>query len=202
MILYSCIIAVAVATVAMVVAIAASESYGGVLAYTALATIAVIFVDGVTAAICRALPAKVANPDKKDFQVSAKEKKFYEKLKIRKWKDRIPEIGHFTGFRKNKLADPKSVEYLDRFLLECAYGEIGHLVSCVSGFLILLCFRVYPLWFAVAIPVAVINVFLNLPSFMVLRYNSYKLRILRESTVKKLRREESAGNVQNVAATV
>ncbi len=190
MILYMCIIAIAVAFIAAVVSIATGEGYIGVVSYTALAAIAAMFVDGITAAICRALPAKIADPEKKIFHVSQKEKKFYEKLKIRKWKDKIPEIGQFTGFRKNKLVDPKSVEYLDRFLLESSYGEIGHLVSCFTGFFILLLFPVYELWLAVAIPVAIVSALLNIPSYMILRYNSYKLRILRDSTAKKLRRAQ------------
>ncbi len=199
MILYMCIIAVAVAAIALVVAIAAGVGYIEILSFTAIAAIAVIFVDGVTAAICRALSAKVANPQKKIFHVSQKEKKFYEKLKIRKWKDKVPEIGQFTGFRKNKLDDPKSIEYLDRFLLESAYGEIGHFVSCITSFLILLLFPLHRLWLAVAIPVAFVSVLLNIPSFMILRYNSYKLRVLRDSMEKKQRRErEKAEKAQTV----
>ncbi len=193
MILYMCIIAIAVAAIALVVALAAGVGYVEVVSRTALAAIAVIFVDGVTAAICRALPAKLANPEKKIFHVSQREKKFYEKLKIRKWKDRVPEIGQFTGFRKNKLGDPKNLEYLDRFLLESAYGEIGHFVSCITGFAILFLYPVYSLWFAVAIPVAIVSALLNIPSFMILRYNSYKLRVLRDSTAKKLRRAQATG---------
>ncbi len=192
MILYMCIIAIAVALIAVVVSLATGQGYIGVVSYTALAAVAAMFVDGITAAICRVLPAKIANPEKKLFHVSQREKRFYEKLKIRKWKDKIPEIGQFTGFRKNKLVDPKSVEYLNRFLLESAYGEIGHIVSCFTGFLILLMFPVYELWLAVAIPVALVSALLNIPSYMILRYNSYKLRVLRDSTVKKLRRAEQA----------
>ena len=192
MILYLVIIAIAVLAIAAVVSLAASTAFFPVLGWTALATAAVILVDALTATICRLLPAKCANPEKKIFQVSAKEKKFYEKLKIRKWKDRVPEIGQFTGFRKNKIVDPKSVEYLDRFLLEACYGEIGHIVSCITSYLILLLFPLYKLWFAVAIPVATVSLLLNLPSFCILRYNSYKLRVLRDSNLKKQRRQQSA----------
>ncbi len=191
MILYMCIIAVAVAAIALVVALIASVGYIEIVSFTALAAIAVIFLDGITAALCRVLPAKLANPEKKIFHVSPKEKKFYEKLKIRKWKDKVPEIGQFTGFRKNKLGDPKSLEYLDRFLLESSYGEIGHIVSCITSFLILLLFPLHRLWLAMAIPVAIVSALLNIPSFMILRYNSYKLRVLRDSTAKKLRRAQT-----------
>lgn len=192
MILYLVIIAIAVLAIAAVVSLAASTAFFPVLGWTALATATVILVDALTATICRLLPAKCANPEKKIFQVSAKEKKFYEKLKIRKWKDRVPEIGQFTGFRKNKVVDPKSVEYLERFLLEACYGEIGHIVSCITSYLILLLFPLYELWFAVAIPVATVSLLLNIPSFCILRYNSYKLRVLRDSNLKKQRRQQSA----------
>ncbi len=191
MILYGVIIGVAVLAIAAVVALAASVSFFPVLAFTALATVTVMAVDGLTATVCRLLPKKCANPEKKIFHVSAKEKKFYEKLKIRKWKDKIPEIGQFTGFRKNKLENPKSVEYLDRFLLETSYGEMGHFVSVWTSFLILLFFPIYDLWLAVSLPVAIVSALLNLPSFVILRYNSYKLRVLRDSMLKKQRRAAS-----------
>ena len=160
-------------------------SFLTVLGWTALAILLVIVLDGLTATICRLLPASRANHTQKRFVVSAKEKKFYENLKIRKWKDYIPEIGHFTGFRKNKIVDPKSVEYLDRFLLEICYGELGHFYSLFTGFAILGLFFVTPFWLAISIPVAVINIFFNLPSLFILRYNSYKLVILRKSNLRK-----------------
>lgn len=156
-----------------------------VFGYTWLAIVAVVLIDGLTATVCRLLPKKWANHEKKIFQVSAKEKKFYEKLKIRKWKDKVPEIGQFTGFRKNKLENPQSVEYLERFLLEACYGEIGHFVSLFSGFLIVLLFFIAEYFWLIALCVAFINALMNLPSFCILRYNSYKLEILRKSNLKK-----------------
>ena len=167
-----------------------------ILGFSALAALLVIVVDILVSTVCRLLPAKFANHEAKKFTVSAKEKAFYEKLKIRKWKDRVPEIGHFTGFRKNKIADPKSVEYLDRFLLEACYGELGHFYSLFIGFSILLLgfipfFPPMPVWLAISIPVAIINVFMNLPSLFILRYNSYKLEVLRKSNLKKLQRAKA-----------
>ena len=185
MILYLSIITICVSIIATLVTWIYNADFLPVLGYTALAVVAVIAVDIVISTIARCLPKKCANHSAKVFTVSAGEKKFYEQLKIRKWKDYVPEIGHFTGFRKNKIADPKSVEYLDRFLLEICYGEIGHFFSLFFGFAILLMFTLTKVWLAIAIPVAVINVLLNLPSLFILRYNSYKLEILRKSTIKK-----------------
>ena len=192
MILYLTIITVCVAIISTIVTLIYEANFLAVLGYTALAVVVVITVDALVSTVARILPKKCAQHDKKVYTVSAKEKKFYEKLKIRKWKDFVPEIGHFNGFRKNKIADPKSVEYLDRFLLEICYGEIGHFFSLFLGFLILLMFQLTNMWWAISIPVAIINIFLNLPSLFILRYNSYKLVILRKSNLKKQTREEKA----------
>ena len=185
MILYLGIIVFAVFAIATTVSLIAGTAFFSVLGWTALATATVMLMDGLTATVCRLLPQSVADPEKEFFQVSAKEKKFYEKLKIRRWKDKVPEIGQFTGFRKNKIDDPNSVEYLDRFLLEISYGELGHIASCFTSYLILLLFPIYGLWFAVAIPVATVSMLMNLPSLFILRYTSYKLRILRKNNLKK-----------------
>ena len=191
MILYLTVILAAMLVISAVISLVEGKFFFIVLGFTALAVVIVILIDGLVATACRLLPAKCANHEKRIYTVSAKEKKFYEKLKIRKWKDKIPEIGHFTGFRKNKIADPKSVEYLDRFLLEACYGELGHFLSIFLGFLLLLFFPLTPLWWAISVPVAIIIGLLNLPSLFILRYNSYKLEILRKSNLKKQARENA-----------
>ena len=160
--LYLTIIAGCVAVISAIVSLTAKMNFLYVLGITSLAVVLVIVVDSLIATIARLLPKACANHEKKVFVVGAKEKKFYEKLKIRKWKDKVPEIGHFTGFRKNKIADPKSVEYLDRFLLEACYGEIGHFFCVFGGFLIMLLFPISKIWIPVCIPVCIVNIFLNL----------------------------------------
>ncbi|MBO5412161.1 MAG: hypothetical protein J6A38_03690 [Clostridia bacterium] len=183
--LYLLIIFCCVILITAIVTFVSGAGYLYVLGFTALAVVIVIAIDALVSTIARLLPKKCAQHEAKVFTVSAKEKKFYEKLKIRKWKDKVPEIGQFTGFRKNKIVDPKSVEYLDRFLLEICYGEIGHFFSVFLGFALLLFYPLTDIWFAVSIPVAIINIFMNLPSLFILRYNSYKLVVLRKSNLKK-----------------
>ncbi|MBR2442416.1 MAG: hypothetical protein IKB20_05070 [Clostridia bacterium] len=190
MILYLTIIFCAMLVIAGAVALAYSVGFFGVFGYTAFAVVLVMLIDAVVATAARLLPVKCANHDKKIFKVSPKEKKFYEKLKIRAWKDKVPEIGQLTGFRKNKLDSPQSVEYLDRFLLESCYGEIGHFCSVILGFLLVLPYGITPMWFAISIPVAFVNALMNIPSFCILRYNSYKLEVLKKSIVKKQARQQ------------
>ncbi len=187
--LYLLLITVCGLLLAPIITLACETTYLTALALTTFAIVCVIAADGFAATIARLLPKKCADHRYKLFTVSAKEKKFYEKLKIRKWKDKVPEIGHFTGFRKNKIADPKSVEYLDRFLLESCYGELGHVFGIFFGFVILLFFPIHRAWLAISLPVAIINIFFNIPSILILRYNSYKLEVLRASIVRKQQRQ-------------
>lgn len=176
--------------ISAVLALCMEINFLTVLGLTALAVVLEIAIDGLTATVARLLPKRFADYTKKCFVVSAKEKKIYEKWKIRLWKDKIPEIGHFTGFRKNKLADPKSAEYVERFLYESCYGELGHFWAIFTGFFILLLFPISRGWMALAIPVAIVNAFLSILPIFVLRYNSYKLSILYNSIIKKEKRAE------------
>ena len=199
MILYLLIIFGCSLVIAATVALWSGQNFLILFGLVAIGVVFEIAVDGLVATIARLMPAKFADHTKKVYQVSAKEKKFYEKLKIRVWKDKIPEIGHFTGFRKNKLADPQSVEYVDRFLLESCYGELGHCFSLFLGFTVLLLYPLSDVWFALAIPVAIVNFFLNLPSLLVLRYNSYKLVVLRKSLLKKQQRKTVKESTAEIA---
>lgn len=191
MVLYLIIISVCGLIDAWIVSLAFQTSFLWTLLWTTVAIVTIILVDGLVATVCRLLPKRFACSSDKFYQVSQKEKKFYEKLKIRKWKDKIPEIGHFTGFRKNKIADPQSVEYIERFLLEACYGELGHLWIMPVGFVILALFFISETWIALAIPVAIINAILNLLPVFVLRYNRYKLEILRKNLLKKQARQSA-----------
>ena len=189
MILYLCIILACLFIFAGVNAWLLSSGYWDIFGWTGGAIVAVIAVDGIVASAARLSPARWFDHTQPRFTVGRKEKNFYEKLYIRKWKDKIPEIGHFTGFRKNKLDDPKSLEYVERFLLECCYGEAGHFLSCLIGFVIMIPFPFLPSgWWMISLPVAIVNLLLNLPSLFVLRYNSYKLEVLYKSNLKRAQR--------------
>ncbi|MBO5328447.1 MAG: hypothetical protein J6B04_04670 [Clostridia bacterium] len=168
----------------VIVSLAYNLFFFTVLGATFLGVVIIIAIDGLTATVCRLLPKRVANFNCCVYAVKAGEKNFYEKLKIRRWKEKIPEIGHFTGFRKNKIAEPKNAEYIERFLMEICYGELGHFASIFTGFSILALPWFSPFWLVTALVVAVVNAFLNVLPVIVLRYNSYKLLILYKSLKK------------------
>ena len=191
MILYGSIIFVCVCLLTGVNAVFAAPRFGVsfwfILGAVLINVVAVIAVDGLFAFLIRRLPEKWFGHERRFFQVSAKEKKFYEKLKIRKWKDKVPELGQFTNFHKNKVAEPRNNVYLERYMLEAAYGEVIHLAGCFLGFVIIF---FYPLkyWLCFGFPVAVINLIMNILPYFILRYNFYKMKGLYRSNERKQRR--------------
>ncbi len=182
--LYLIIISICALIGSLIISVAYDVMYFSILGIMILGIFIVIIIDGVTAAISRALPTKFANFNSKIFLVSKSEKNFYDKLRIKKWKEKIPEIGHFTGFRKNSIAEPKNPDYIKRFLVEICYGEIGHLVSVFTGFLLLLLPWFNPHWLAISLVISIVNGILNLLPVFVLRYNSYSLLLIYKRLTK------------------
>ena len=189
MILYGIVIFVCMAIIMKLNAIFAISVFGFPLRYTVLATIintaAVIVLDGIFALLIRRLlPKKWFSHEKKFFNVSLKEKKFYEKIGIKSWKDKIPELGGFTNLKKSKIENPYDNEYLSRYLLEACYGVVIHIVTIFTGFLIIfICPLKY--WLCFGFPVAFVNAVLNILPVFVLRYNTYKLKILYRRNEKR-----------------
>ena len=181
MILYGIIILVCMALIALFNALFAVPMFGFSVLYAALATViltaAVIALDGLFAFLIRRLPEKFFSHKRTFFTVSQKEKLRYEKLGIRKWKDKIPELGGFTGLRKNKIDRPYDNAYLSRYLTEACYGVTIHLVTVFTGYLIIF---ICPLryWLCFGFPIATVNAVLNVLPIFVLRYNTYKLNVL------------------------
>ena len=145
-----------------------------ILLYTTVGTLSIIAVDGIFAfAIRRLTPKKWYDPLSPAFAVSEKEAKLYRKLKIKRWKDMIPELGGFTSFSKSEIKDPNDPEYLERFIVEANYGQVIHIANALLGFLI----AFIPISSApsVWIPVFAVNFFLSLLPVAVLRYTSHTL---------------------------
>lgn len=151
---------------------------------TVVGVIAVIAWDGLMAfLIRRLLPMSWFAPGKKLFQVSKKERKFYLDIKIKSWKDKIPELGGFTSFHKNELTSSNDIEYLKRFIIESNYGVIIHIENAILGFLIFL----IPLCSApsIWIPIFAVNFVLSMLPVFVLRYVTYTLNRLYDKQSKQ-----------------
>lgn len=163
----------------------------GIVAITILCSVIFeIAVDGGFAAVVHFFPTKWFEIDKKIFAVSSKERKFYEKIKIRKWKDKVVELGGLGGFRKNELKSSTDVGYIKQFIIESNKGVIVHILSCVLGFVILWVFPA-ECFYSISLPIAIMNVILNIPSTFILRYNTPKLlagykRLVRNSNLGEM----------------
>lgn len=156
-----------------------------VIACVIVATLIEIVIDLILAWIVHSQKDKYFE-NKRFFEVSPKERKFYEKLKIRTWKDKILELGSLGGFKKNKLTSSSDIDYINTFLMECYKGQIVHISNVILGFLILL-IPPYKWTLCVALPVAIVNAFLGILPIFVLRYNVPKLlaaktRLTRQKT--------------------
>ncbi len=193
MYLVSIIFCVIIISIINVFAVAPVINYSvlKIVFWPAIDTIIVIAIDGLIAYIVRhKLPEKYFSIDKKRFIASKKECIFYEKIGIKKWKDKVLELGSFAGFRKNKLTDPTNNDYVKRFIVESNYGIGVHVFGMIIGFSVVFCCP-KALWLTVGLPVAIVNVFYNFLSYAILRYNLLKLHKLYKINEKRAQREIS-----------
>ena len=146
-----------------------------------LAAIAIFATDGIIALIIRWLtPSKWYSHGKKIFKVTKKERNFYQRIKIKHWKDSVPELGFFTGFHKDNLLCTSDEKYLSRFIIEANYGVVIHIANSFLGFLIM--FLPFCSSAGIWIPVFAVNFILSILPIFVLRYVSYTLQRLYERT--------------------
>ena len=150
----------------------------------AVGVAAVIAIDGIEALVIRRLmPKRLFSPDARLFRVSKAEHRFYNLFAIKQWKDKVPQLGLFTGFDKGRIKSMSEKEYLTRFLLEANYGVAIHLANAILGFLIFF----IPLCSSpsVWIPIFAVNLVLSLMPFAILRYNTYILYRLYKRSQKR-----------------
>lgn len=164
---------------------------------TTVGTVGVIALDGLGALIVRRLlPMKWFTPEKKLFQVSKKEHHFYNKIKIKSWKDKVPELGMFTAFSKSDFKGSSDSAYLKRFIIESNYGVICHLQNAICGFGILFIPYflgsdiIFPAPASIWVPIFCVNFVLSMLPVFILRYTTYTLVRLYNKQLKKEQQSE------------
>ncbi len=144
------------------------------LGWSVLFTALEFGLDAVIAWLTRMLPEKGVDPFLRVYRVAKWEKKFYKRLGIVKWKDKIPEAGGLLAkFQKKKVLDFRDNEYLMTFMRESVYAEIMHVISAFAGFVFPLICLLLPGWawlVRMALPVALVNFVLQVLPVMVQRY--------------------------------
>ncbi len=141
------------------------------LMLTLLAVLEAFAVDALAAIAVRYfVPERYYDPLRRRFACARFEKKLYIKLGIRTWKDKIPETGGLlVGFPKDRVADLRDSAYLYKFMQETCYAEVMHLWSMPFGFTVLLLCPA-SLRLTVALPVALVNLVLQLLPILVQRF--------------------------------
>lgn len=175
--LYLSVIGGAMAVISAVNILMKTAPWYYVIALVVICTAMQFALDGLIAIIINKMPSCLFGVDDRLYRVSEFEKKLYKRLKVRLWKDKVWELGGLGGFSKKSLADPGSPEYIERFIIECNKGVLTHRLSYPIGFLPML-FISGECAITVALPIALVNLYLNVLPTLVLRYNTPKLQAM------------------------
>ena len=158
---------------------------------------ACIFVpSALWAVIIRILPKKWFTPNNKLFHVFKFENKLYEKVGVKNWKDKIPELGKTSNFKRDKLYDSRNPEYMSKYINESCYAESIHVVAVLLAFL---SFILMPddLILRIGLPTAICYLILSMPSIIIQRYmrprllKMYKRLKTQIDTVNKIEEQET-----------
>ena len=158
-----------------------------VIAAVVWCTLLQFILDGLVAITVNKMPKGWFHVYNSLFNVSDREKRLYKKLKVSCWKDKVWELGGLGGFSKKTVKEPLNAEYVERFIIECHKGVLVHRVSYFIGFIDVLTLP-DPYKISIALPVALVNMLLNVLPTLVLRSNTPTLKSLYE----RLKRKENA----------
>jgi len=148
-------------------------------------TLLAFALDGLIAFLVHLMPNRLFPAESPHYRVSSRAVRLYERMGVKKWKSRVWELGGIGGFSKKNLNEPLSAAYIERFLTESHKGVLTHRLGYVAGFLTVLAFpNICAL--TVALPVALVNLYLNILPTVILRYNTPRLL----SLYTRLKRKE------------
>lgn len=186
--LYVGIIGIAMALISIINIVLGTASWYNVLTAVVLCTAAQFVLDGIIAVLINKMPDALFGAENPLYAVTEAEQAFYKRIKVRNWKDKIWELGGLGGFSKKNLANPNSPEYIEKFIVECNKGVLTHRLSYPVGYLTML-FVPGVCAISVALPVATVNLFLNILPTIVLRYNTPKLALILQRMKRRSKKE-------------
>lgn len=187
--LYLSTIGIAMLLISVLNIVFGTASWYYVVAAVVWCTALQFLLDGSIAIIIHKMPNEWFGLDNPTYLVAKKETALYKRLGVRAWKDKVWELGGLGGFSKKELKEPDNPEYIETFIIECNKGVLTHRLAYPVGFLAMLTLP-NACALTIALPVAVVNLFLNILPTMVLRYNTPMLH----SILKRLERKGEAVN--------
>ena len=182
--LYLSVIGIAMAAVSLInIALGTAAPHYVIIAVVWCTALQFAF-DGIIAILINKIPNELFSTTGTMYTVTKKEMRLYKRIKVRLWKDKVCELGGLGGFSKKALLEPSNPEYIERFIIECNKGVLTHRLSYPIGFLAMatlpnICA------FTIALPIATVNLFLNILPTLVLRYNTPMLQAVLERLKRK-----------------
>ncbi len=164
-----------------------------VIIYVALS----IIFDALVALLRKIVPEKYVSKNYRIYRLTRFQKKLYEFMKIKKWKDLVPELGgKFTNISKSKIDNPHDKSYLQEYILECRYGIIIHSLSFITAFLPLVCdynlyIGNYYALITIGLPICITNAILIYLPTIILRYNLPRVEYLYNLSLRKQNNDEN-----------
>lgn len=137
--------------------------------------ILMIFWHLIVLFVCRVLPYSFFDCNRFSYRPHKWEQngKFYTKwLKIKRWKDHLPQYVAADGFSKRQLKSFEKIdkEYVELFITETCRAEWNHYV-CSLYFIVSFLVNKWPY----SLIFALIPIFANLPFLIIQRYNRLRL---------------------------
>lgn len=133
--------------------------------------------DAIVVLCCKMMNEKNFALDKNMYRMRSWEddgKWYIRNLKIKKWKDYLPQYVSKNGFSKKKL-DNLYIEYIDRFIIETCRGEWAHR-KCMWVLLPIFLLNIFPFNLLFLFLVLLINI----PYICIQRYNRFRLIKIKE----------------------
>lgn len=131
--------------------------------------------------LCVYLNPSHFNYNKKRYQAKDWEQngKWYAKnLKIKSWKDKLPQHIGKNGFSKAHITH-MSIDYLNEFIFETCRAEWNHSYSCLFAVVTLI---ISPL--NVGLFLACLTFAINLPFIAIQRYNRFRLIAAKDKLIR------------------
>ena len=188
--LYLSVIGIAMAVIVAVNIAFQTAAWYDVIVAVVFCTALQFALDGLLAFVINKMPNRWFGVENRLYRVSEREKTLYKKLKVRLWKDKVWELGGLGGFSKKALLSPDDPAYIERFIIECNKGVLTHRLSYPIGFLAMLTLPGVCA-FSIALPVATVNLFLNILPTLALRYNTPKLKSMLQRLQRKALKKQT-----------
>ena len=122
------------------------------------------------------VPKNLYMQDKKIYNERKFEATLFKKLKIKKWKDNVPQFLKIKNINKIKEENKQvDADYINFFIIETRRGELMHLLDIILGIIAML-FLPRHYFLRYSLPIILVWIFFNGLSIIIQRYNRPRLK--------------------------